>query len=253
MTHPSIIARGAAVHYPIVLTGSQQSLLAGLANTMSAGRFAKGAGNTEYVAGVQNVSLEINAGERIGLVGRNGAGKSTLLRLLAGVLPPSRGTLQIRGTSSNILQLGSGMEGDLTGFENIERMSRLLEIPKSEWARVKEDVEEFTELGRFLALPLRTYSSGMSLRLGFAMATAYPRDILVIDEVIAAGDVFFMKKATERIKSYTERAKILILATHSIDALEAFCNRAIFMEAGKIRADGNVQEVWQAYNDRGSV
>lgn len=253
MTQPSIIVRGAAVHYPIVLTGAQQSLLAGLANTMSAGRFAKSAGNTEFVAGVQNVNLEIKAGERIGLIGRNGSGKSTMLRLLAGVLPPTRGSLQVNGTSTNILQLGSGMDFDLTGFENIERMSRLLEIPKSEWVRVKEDVEEFTELGRFLALPLRTYSSGMSLRLGFAMATAYPRDVLVIDEVIAAGDVFFMKKATERIKSYTERAKILILATHSIDALEAFCNRAIFMEAGKIRADGNVQEVWQAYNDRGSV
>ena len=253
MTQPSIIARGAAVHYPIVLTGAQQSLLAGLANTMSAGRFAKSAGNTEYVAGVQNVSLEIKAGERVGLIGRNGAGKSTMLRLLAGVLPPSRGSLQVQGTSTNILQLGSGMDADLTGFENIERMSRLLEIPRSEWARVKADVEDFTELGRFLALPIRTYSSGMSLRLGFAMATAYPRDILVIDEVIGAGDMFFMNKAIERIKSYTEQAKILILATHGYGALEAFCNRAIFMEAGKIRADGDVKEVWQAYGDRGSV
>jgi ABC-type polysaccharide/polyol phosphate transport system ATPase subunit len=253
MTVPNIVARGAAVHYPIVLTGAQQSLFAGLANSLTAGRFAKAAGNVQYVAGVHNVNLEIKSGERVGLIGRNGAGKSTMLKLLAGVLPPSRGTLSFTGTSTNILFLGAGMDPDLTGYENIARMSQLLEIPKSEWANVKADVEDFTELGKFLALPVRTYSSGMSLRLGFAMATSYPRDILVVDEVIGAGDMFFMNKAVERIQSYTEQAKILVLATHGYGALESFCNRAIFMEAGKIIADGDTKEVWQTYVDRGAV
>jgi lipopolysaccharide transport system ATP-binding protein len=253
MTNPSIVAKAAAVHYPIILTGSQQSLFAGLANTMTAGRFARSAGNLQYVAGVQSVTLEIKPGDRVGLIGRNGAGKSTMLKLLAGVLPPTRGTLEVTGSSTNILYLGSGMDPDLTGYENIVRMSKLLEIPKSEWDRVKLDVESFTELGRFLGLPVRTYSSGMSLRLGFAMATAYPRDILVVDEVIGAGDMFFMDKAIDRIKNYTELAKILVLATHSYGALESFCNRAIFMEAGKIIADGDIKSVWQEYLDRGAV
>lgn len=253
MTTPSITARSAAVHYPIVLTGAQQSLFAGLANTMTAGRFARAAGNIQYVSGIQNVNLKINAGDRIGFIGRNGAGKSTMLKLLAGVLPPTRGSLKVVGSSTNILYLGSGMDLDLTGYENIARMSQLLEIPKSEWARVKADVEEFTELGRFLGLPVRTYSSGMSLRLGFAMATAYTRDILVIDEVIGAGDVFFMEKAIDRIKTYTEQAKILVLAVHSLEALKSFCNRAVFMEAGKIIADGDIETVWKTYIDRGAV
>lgn len=253
MTIPSITARAAAVHYPIVLTGAQQSLFAGLANTMTAGRFGRAAGNIQYVAGVQNINLQIKAGDRIGFIGRNGAGKSTMLKLLAGVLPPTSGSLKVVGSSTNILYLGSGMDLDLTGYENIARMSQLLEIPKSGWDAVKRDVEEFTELGRFLGLPVRTYSSGMSLRLGFAMATSYPRDILVVDEVIGAGDVFFMTKAIERIKSYTEQAKILVLAVHSLEALQSFCNRAVFMEGGRVIADGDIEEVWNEYIKRGAV
>jgi ABC-type polysaccharide/polyol phosphate transport system ATPase subunit len=253
MTQPSIEARGAAVDYPIALTGAQRSLFAGLANTMSAGRFARSASGAQYVCGVSGVTLDIKAGDRVGLIGRNGSGKSTLLKLLAGVLPPTRGSLRVRGTSTNILFIGSGMDPDLTGFENVERTSRLLEIPKSEWARVKADVEEFTELGRFLALPLRTYSAGMSMRLAFAMATAYPRDILVIDEVIGAGDMFFMEKAVERIRAASDMAQILVLASHGYGAIESFCNRCICMERGQIVADGAVSDVWAEYQARSAT
>lgn len=253
MSAPHIVVQNASISYPIVMTGSQQSLFAGLASTMTAGRIGGGAGNLKYVTGLNDVSLQIRAGDRVGLIGRNGAGKSTLLKLLAGVLPPTRGSIRWRGTSANILAMGSGMDLDLTGFENIERMSRLLEIPKSRWLEVKADVEDFTELGRFLALPVRTYSSGMMVRLAFAMATAQPRDILVIDEVIGAGDMFFVDKAVSRISSYTDKAQILILASHSLGALEQFCNRAVFLEGGRIIADGDVQEVWKTYQDRGAV
>lgn len=249
---PSIVLKSASVHFPIVLSGAQQSLFAGLANTMSAGRFARGASGVQYVAGVQSVSLDIKKGERVGLIGRNGAGKSTLLKLLAGVLPPSKGQVTITGSSANILQLGSGMDPDLTGLENIKRMSRFLDIPRSEWETVREDVEEFTQLGRFLGLPVRTYSSGMNLRLGLAMATAYPRDILVIDEVIGAGDRFFLDKAVERIRNYTEQSKILVLATHDYNALSSFCNRVIYMDGGKIVADGDVKSVWETYVSQGN-
>lgn len=253
MSDPSIVAHSIFIDYPIALTGPQQSVFGGLANKITAGRFARDSGGLTYVTAVQNASFEIKAGDRVGLIGRNGAGKSTLLKALAGVLPPTRGHLKIRGTSANILQLGAGMDGDLTGFENIERMSRLLEIPSTEWKRVKADVEEFTELGRFLALPVRTYSAGMSMRLSFAMATSYPRDILVVDEVIGAGDMFFVDKAAKRIESFTEQAKILIMASHGHGTLQQFCNRAIFLESGHIVASGSVDEVWAAYQERGDV
>jgi ABC-type polysaccharide/polyol phosphate transport system ATPase subunit len=253
MSEPHIETHGACIDYPIVMTGAQQSLFAGLANTISAGRFARAASGLHYVTAVSGLSIKIKSGDRVGLIGRNGAGKSTLLKMLAGVLPPSRGEISIAGSSTNILSLGSGMDSDLTGYENIKRMSRLFSIPKSEWDAVKADVEDFTELGKFLALPVRTYSSGMSLRLGFAMATSYPRDILVVDEVIGAGDMFFMNKAVERIQSYTSKTKILVLATHSFGALESFCNRAIFMESGKLQCEGDIRSVWDSYAQRGGV
>jgi ABC-type polysaccharide/polyol phosphate transport system ATPase subunit len=252
MTDPYIETKAASIDYPIILSGAQQSLFAGLANTMTAGRFAK-SGNVQYVTALNGISLTIKAGERVGLVGRNGAGKSTALRMLAGVLPPSRGNIHIEGTSNNILSLGAGMDPDLTGYENIARMSRLLGIPKAQWDDVKADVEEFTELGRFLGLPIRTYSAGMNLRLGFAMATAYPRDILVIDELIGAGDMFFIGKALKRVEDFAEQTKILIMATHSQDVIEAFCNRGIFLESGKVKHDGSVSDAWAAYTERGEV
>ena len=156
MSEPHIVLKNATVRYPIVMTGAQQSLFAGLANTMTAGRIGRGAGNMQFVTALNGINLEIRSGDRIGLIGRNGAGKSTLLKMLAGILPPTRGSLRVNGTSTNILSMGSGMDLDLNGFENIERMSRLLDIPKSDWKRVREDVEEFTELGKFLGLPVRT-------------------------------------------------------------------------------------------------
>jgi ABC-type polysaccharide/polyol phosphate transport system ATPase subunit len=169
MTEPFIETKSASIDYPIILTGAQQSLFAGLANTMTAGRFAR-SGSVQYVTALHGLTVSIKAGDRVGLVGRNGAGKSTALRMLAGVLPPSRGNISIQGTSNSILNLGAGMDTDLTGYENISRMSRLQGIPKAQWDDVKRDVEDFTELGKFLALPVRTYSAGMSLRLGFAMS-----------------------------------------------------------------------------------
>lgn len=252
MLDPYIETKAASIDYPIIMTGAQQSLFAGLANTMTAGRFAR-SGSVQYVTALHGITLKIQANERVGLVGRNGAGKSTALRMLAGVLPPSRGHINIQGTSNNILNLGAGMDADLTGYENIARMSRLQGIPKTQWDDVKRDVEDFTELGKFLALPLRTYSAGMSLRLGFAMATAYPRDILVVDELIGAGDMFFIDKALARIESFASQTKILIMATHSLSVLEAFCNRGLFFEGGKIRADGSVSDAWNAYTERGNI
>jgi ABC-type polysaccharide/polyol phosphate transport system ATPase subunit len=251
MTSPSINAYSASIHYPIVLTGAQHSMFAGMANKVSGGRVARSANSVQYVRGLTNVSLSIKSGDRIGLIGRNGAGKSTLLKMLAGILPPTSGRMETVGKTTNILSLGAGMDGDLTGYENIERMSRLLDIPKEKWADIREEVAEFTELGQFLGLPLRAYSAGMNLRLGFAMATAYPRDILVIDEVIGAGDMFFQNKATQRIREYTEQARILVIASHSFSTLEGFCNRAIWLDGGRIMADGDIRDVWEAYNASG--
>lgn len=253
MTSAGVSIENLTVRYPVVVSGTQRSLFAGLANSMSAGRIGRGVGNLQYVTALRDLSLEISQGDRIGLVGRNGAGKSTLLKVIAGVLPPSRGTVRVVGETANILSIGSGMDMDLTGFENIERMSRLLNIPQSLWAEIKADVEDFTELGKFLAMPVRTYSAGMSVRLAFAMATVYPRDVLVVDEVIGAGDMFFVKKAVDRIQNYANKAKIMVFATHSMLSMEGFCNRAIHMESGKMLADGSISEVWDSYLSRGGV
>jgi ABC-type polysaccharide/polyol phosphate transport system ATPase subunit len=250
MAKPIIELRDVSVDYPIILTGSQQSLLASVAHTMTAGRLAHSAGSIQLVRGLSKLNLRIKPGERVGLVGRNGAGKSTLLKVLAGILPATAGRAHIKGSTANVLTLGSGMDGDLTGYENIERMLRLMSVPKSEVAAIKHDVEEFTELGKFLALPVRTYSAGMHVRLGFAMATVVPSEILILDEIIGAGDMFFTDKAYERIKSYSDTAQIMVMATHSAGALERFCNRAILLEGGSIIKDGSPTEVWEEYERR---
>jgi ABC-type polysaccharide/polyol phosphate transport system ATPase subunit len=244
---PSIQARAIRVDYPVVLTGRQQSLFASFAGAVIPAKLRKREGATRFVTALRGIDLKIGAGDRIGIIGRNGAGKSSLLKLLAGILPPSAGRLSIQGTTSSILQIGSGMDMDMSGYENIQRMSRLLSIPKDQWDDVRANVEEFTELGSFLALPVRSYSAGMSVRLGFAMATAYPRDILVVDEVIGAGDQFFMQKAAKRLETYTQQAKILILATHEKSALDKFCNQAIHLDSGRIAFQGSVDEAWASY------
>lgn len=246
MSDPYIIADNVNVRYPVPLSGGQQSALGALANVVTAGAITAKSGMT-YVEALRGVSLEMRPGDRIGLIGRNGAGKSTMLRLLGGTLPPSSGRFASHGNSISLLSLGAGMDPEESGFENIRRMCRLLGVPRRNWATITEDVVDFTELGRFLALPVRTYSSGMMMRLAFGLATSYPRDILIIDEIIGAGDAHFHMKAKRRMDGFIRNASILAISSHSKGIITDLCSRAIYLDSGLIVADGDPETTWDLY------
>lgn len=187
------------------------------------------------------ISFKLHYGDRLALIGHNGAGKSTLLRLLAGVFSPTSGSIFVHGKVSTLFTSSIGMRLDATGYENISLMSRMLGINIT--PEIICDIEEFSELGEFLNLPLRTYSAGMRTRLGFAIATSIYSHILLIDEVIGAGDQRFQTKASDRIKNKIEAAGTLVLASHDLAILNTFCNLGLWIEAGRIQMFGPINDV----------
>jgi lipopolysaccharide transport system ATP-binding protein len=199
------------------------------------------------VHSLRDISLTITRGERVGIIGANGAGKSTLLKLFCGVYEPTRGARRVTGSISSLFDLRLGFEMDATGWENMEYRAYFQgETPKSLAAK-RDAIAEFSELGDFLDLPIRTYSAGMIVRLGFAIATAIKPEILVVDEVLAAGDRAFAEKARRRIHELIHHAAIVILVSHDLNSLASLVDRVIWMDAGRIRQDGPTREVIQAY------
>ncbi len=196
--------------------------------------------NSTYRA-LNNINLQINNGERIGLLGKNGAGKSTLLRVLAKIYKPSLGQIEINGKISNLFDVSSGMNIESTGYENIINLAIMRRISKKNALNMIKDIEEFTELRGFLNNPVKTYSTGMLLKLAFAVATAIPSDIILIDEIIGTGDIHFMEKATTRIKRMIEQSHILVLASHSNDIIKRFCNKVIVLDKGQVQFFGDVE------------
>jgi ABC-type polysaccharide/polyol phosphate transport system ATPase subunit len=170
-----------------------------------------------------------------------------VLKLCAGLINPTHGGVEIEGSRASLLTPGSGLDYERTGLENVDLVGRLLGVSRSGRKDLIEDVVEFTELGDFLTLPIRTYSAGMLVRLMFALATSVPRDILIVDEIIGAGDALFVEKAAQRVRSLLSKAKILILATHSGEIASQMCNRAIWMESGRPLMSGAPDDVWDAY------
>lgn len=237
----------ADISYPVYSTGRQRSILTFAANRASFGQIAREAGHIPVVDALRDITFSLKDGDRLAIVGRNGSGKSTLLKVCAGLLLPDRGVVEIEGTRASVLTLGSSLDPDRTGVDNVHRIGRLLGMCKSERKLLLEDVADFTELGDFLNLPVRTYSSGMTVRLLFALATSVERDILVVDEVIGAGDALFIDKAAKRVQAMFSRAKILVLATHSGDIAARLCNKALWLNASKQMMLGEPSEVWEAY------
>jgi len=186
------------------------------------------------VAALKNVSLQVKNRQRIGLIGPNGAGKSTLLKVMAGILPPTEGKVRVEGRVSSLLSIRLGVNNDLSGYENIYARARLMGHSETEIASHVDDIVEFSELGDYLHLPVRTYSSGMSLRLMFAIATAFEPDILILDEWLSAGDAGFRKKATQRLRSLIRRTRIVVFASHNARMLEEVCNVGIVLNRGKV-------------------
>jgi len=199
------------------------------------------------VHALRGVSFEINEGERVGVIGHNGAGKSTLLKAIAGIYPITGGEIKINGTIQSLFDLSVGFEIDATGRENIAYRGLLLgETPKS----IKEktqDIIDFAELGEFIDYPVKSYSSGMIVRLAFAISTMVEGDVLLLDEIFGAGDAKFMKKAKKRIMGLIETAKILVFVSHDFSAVKDLCNRVIWLDHGQIKMDGDVDTVINEY------
>ena len=208
--------------------------------------------NVSIVA-LREISLELGDGDRLGLIGHNGAGKSTLLRVFAGIYEPLAGRVQIQGSVASLTDLTMGMNMEATGYENIMLRGVFLGLQVKEIRRMIPEIEAFTELGEFLELPLRTYSSGMLLRLAFAVTTAIVPEILIMDELIGAGDAAFVSKATARLNQMIGNSRILVIASHSVETIRRFCNKAALMETGRIISIGPVDEVIDRYARGGST
>lgn len=213
------------------------------------GRFAQ-AGTHVVVHALKNITFQASDGDRIGLVGQNGSGKTTLLRVLSHVYPPTGGTLSVRGRVSPMFDTSLGMAGDATGLENIRICGALWGLTRRQIEAGLEDVSQFTELGDYLRMPVRTYSQGMQLRLAFAIATLREPDILLLDEVIGVGDANFYKKAFERLLNLVRKSRILFVASHARNIIETLCNKVIWLHNGNLIAYGDVAAVLAAY-DRG--
>lgn len=233
---PRIEAQHLSVEYPIFNAGSML-LRNALVAAGTGGAISRGVRSIVTVRALDDVTFTIQDGDRVGLVGHNGAGKSTLLRTLGGIYTPTGGQLRVEGRAAGIFALGAGLDGELTGYENTIRMGMLLGLSKAEARRLLPDVEAFTELGGFLSMPVHTYSAGMQTRLAFAVATAVRPEILLIDEVIGAGDAAFQEKARARLNNLIESARILVLASHAQATIDLYCNRILHFEKGRIVSD----------------
>ena len=218
-----------------IFGANSRSLKNQILSQATGGRVMSGARDIVTVRAIDGLNLEIKDGDRIGLVGHNGSGKTTLLRVLAGIYKPSGGALTITGRVGALLDPTAGMDPESTGIENIYLRGYMMGMTRREIAAKLDDIAEFTELGEFLSLPMRTYSAGMFARLAFGVSTAAHNDILLIDEGIGAGDAGFQKKARARIESLFDRTPIVILASHSEELIGEFCNRRVEMEHGVLK------------------
>jgi ABC-type polysaccharide/polyol phosphate transport system ATPase subunit len=203
---------------------------------------------------LDDVSLTIQQGEVVGIIGHNGAGKSTLLKLLANISKPTYGQITVRGKVAPLIEVGAGLVGDLTGRENIYLNGAILGIPKREIDRSFEDIVAFAELEEFIETPIKRYSSGMQVRLGFAIATSVRSDILIVDEVLAVGDLAFQRKCFDRMEEMIKRqGKTVLLVSHNIRQVERLCSRAILLEQGRAIRDGEPQEVCDVFYEKSDL
>ncbi len=199
------------------------------------------------VHALNHLNLTIRDGDRLAVIGHNGAGKSSLLKLISGIYPPTSGKATVDGRISSMFELATGFEMESSGWDNIYLRGLMLgETPESIKSKMLE-IAEFSELGEFLNMPVKYYSSGMFIRLAFSISTAIQPDILLLDEVIAAGDAAFLQKANQRMHEMVDISKIMILVTHSMGSAVEMCNRCIWLERGKILMDGKPEEVTRAY------
>ena len=241
----SITCENACVDFPIFDAKSRSLKKAVLGS--AGGAIGKTDSNVVVVEALKNINLNLKEGDRIGLVGHNGAGKSTLLRLLSGIYEPTRGAAKIRGRVAPVFDLGVGMDPEISGYENIIIRGLFLGQTRKQMQQKMDEIADFTELGDYLSMPLRTYSTGMRVRLAMGVVTSIDPEILLLDEGIGAVDAEFMKKARVRLEKLVERSGILVFASHSNDFLAQLCDSAMWIDHGEIRQSGEIEEVVTAY------
>ncbi len=246
MTQPVLTLDRVTVSFPVYLGGSR-SLKKRLLSRGSAGRIARDAHDRIIVDALHEVSLALEVGDRLALIGANGAGKTTLLRVMAGIYEPVGGAVTARGRISPMFDIGLGIDSDLSGYDNIRIRGLLLGLSSREIEERLPDIAEFTELGDYLEMPVRTYSSGMMMRLTFAVATCFEPEILLMDEWILAGDAHFMAKAEARVDAFVQKASVLVLASHNLEICRKWCNKGLWLRRGQVQAFGAVDQVIESY------
>jgi lipopolysaccharide transport system ATP-binding protein len=228
-----IKAQNLVVEFPL-FNNTHRSIKNAVLHATTGGRLAKYAGKTTGVRALDTLNFEINIGDRVGLMGHNGSGKTTLLRVLAGAYEPTHGALHLKGRVASLLDISLGMDHDATGYENIFLRGIMMGLAPAEIREKTDEIAAFTELGEYLDMPVRTYSSGMQLRLAFAVSTSVQADIIVMDEWLSVGDASFIAKASERLQKLVDGASILVIASHDLGLINKICNRAFRMEHGRI-------------------
>ena len=202
---------------------------------------------------LRNVTFSVPQGQTVGIVGANGAGKSTLLSLVAGLCPPDEGSVVVNGRVAALLQLGAGFHPDLTGAENLQLNGALLGLSGRQTAQAFDRIVEFSGIGQFIDQPLRTYSSGMMMRLAFSIAINVEPSILIIDEVLSVGDQAFQTKCMDRILEFKREGKTLLFVSHAVGAVQSLCERALWLDHGELVMDGNAADVIAAYEGKARV
>ncbi len=240
-----VMIEGVSVSFPLY-HGNARSLKKKMFAAAS-GRLGQDRQKRVVVEALRNISFSLRGGDRLGLVGNNGAGKTTLLRTLAGIYEPASGQVRVEGSLNALLDASLGMNVDLTGRENIMLRGLYNGMPRSALAQLEADVTAFAGLSDFIDLPVRIYSSGMVVRLGFALATAIRPQILLMDEWILAGDAQFLDRARLRLETMVRGADILVLSTHDSTIVRTWCSRVLWLDEGRIRADGPPDEVLEQY------
>ena len=230
-----------------IYNASSRSLKKSLMNVGSGGLISQDANNGIIIRALENVSIHLEEGDRLGLIGHNGAGKSTLLRVMAGVYEPTGGSVSREGSVAPLFNVFLGIDEEANGYENIHIQGLYHGLNPKEINERMDEIAEFTELGNYLSMPVRTYSTGMKMRLCFAVSTCIQPEILLMDEWLGTGDAHFQEKATQRLDEFVERSGILVLATHSNELIQNVCNKAVLLEHGQVKMFGPVEDILDAY------
>jgi lipopolysaccharide transport system ATP-binding protein len=232
-----ILLNNVCVDFPIYNSTSERSLKSHLIQAVTGGRVGSNERGYVVVRALENISLSMKEGDRIGLIGHNGAGKSTLLRVISGVYEPTVGSIKVRGRVTSLIDIGLGMDSEATGIENIYLRGALMGFQRR-WLSTKiNEIAEYSGLGNYLTMPLRTYSTGMQMRLAFSITTLEQPEILIMDEWLTVGDAEFQKKAQQRLHEIVKKSSILVIATHSPELVVKICNRTIRLDRGTLMTE----------------